>query len=62
MGYKKFAISMPESAYVTYQQKAQAAGLSMSAFLYRAGSITTVKQAVMFPLTNNAGAAPTDKI
>ncbi len=52
-GTKKFSISMPVEAYDYYQKKAQAAGLSISQFLYRAGSIITVKQAVMFPLQKN---------
>lgn len=53
MATKKFSISMPADAYDHYQQKAQAAGMSISQFLFRAGSITTVEQAVMFPLQNN---------
>jgi hypothetical protein len=41
---------MPIEAYELYQKKAQESQLSISQFLYRAGSITTVEQAVMFPL------------
>lgn len=54
---KKFSVSMPCEAYELYQKKAQEAHLSISQFLYRAGSITTVEQAVMFPL-NNGGVPP----
>lgn len=53
MQTKKFSVSMPTEAYDLYKAKAQQAGLSISQFLYRAGSITSVKQAVMFPLQNN---------
>ncbi len=55
MAVKKFTISMPEEAYELYKAKAGAGGMSLSQFLYRAGSVTTVEQAVTFPLEQNAG-------
>lgn len=50
---KVFTVSMPAEAYDLYKQKAEAGGMSVSEFLYRAGSIITVEQAVTYPLTRD---------
>lgn len=46
---------MPEDAYELFKEKAVAGNMSLSQFLFRAGTITTVEKAVMLPLEQNSG-------